>query len=103
MADALGVGTLLDRRPRHLSGGERQRVALGRALLARPRLLLLDEPFSALDSELRAGTAALLGEVLDRTGATMVLVSHDAEALGRLCEQTWEARTGGSLRRAEGG
>jgi len=71
-----------DRRPDELSGGEQQRVALARALGRSPRTMLLDEPFSALDSGLRAVTRKVVAETLERAGVTTVLVTHDrAEAL----------------------
>ena len=73
---------LASRRPHELSGGQQQRVALARALAPRPRLVLLDEPFSALDAGLRAATRAAVREALDATGVTVVLVTHDqGEAL----------------------
>ncbi len=82
VAGWLGVGDLLDRRPRALSGGERQRVALGRAVLNRPSVLLLDEPFSSLDPPLRAATRAAVLDLHRRLGGTMILVTHDqTEAL----------------------
>jgi iron(III) transport system ATP-binding protein len=70
------------RRPDELSGGEQQRVALARALARSPRTMLLDEPFSALDSGLREATRKVVAETLERAGVTTVLVTHDrAEAL----------------------
>ncbi|MEQ6902247.1 ABC transporter ATP-binding protein [Nocardioides sp. YIM 152588] len=68
-----------DRLPRTLSGGERQRVALARSLAARPRLLLLDEPLSALDASLRARLAGDLRRILTAAGTTALLVTHDQE------------------------
>ncbi|MGA7149402.1 MAG: ABC transporter ATP-binding protein [Microbacterium sp.] len=68
-----------DRMPHQLSGGQQQRVALARALAQRPEAILLDEPFSALDTGLRAATRAAVVEVLERSGVTAVLVTHDQE------------------------
>lgn len=73
---------LLKRRPHELSGGQQQRVALARALAQRPRLMLLDEPFSALDTSLRASTRKAVAQLLGAAGITSILVTHDqAEAL----------------------
>ena len=75
-------GAMLDRRPDELSGGQQQRVALARAMARQPRLMLLDEPFSALDTALRASTRRAVSDVLRHAGITTVLVTHDqAEAL----------------------
>ncbi len=73
---------MLARRPDQLSGGQQQRVALARALACRPRLMLLDEPFSALDSGLRASTRKAVADLLGAAGITTLMVTHDqAEAL----------------------
>ena len=90
---------LLDRRPRNLSGGERQRVALGRALLARPELLLLDEPFSALDRPLRLDLVRRVRDLAERSAMMVVLVSHDESDAAALAEERW-LLVDGMLRRA---
>jgi iron(III) transport system ATP-binding protein len=82
--DALGLGALLQRRPAKLSGGEARRLAFARALAMEPQLLLLDEPFASLDSEARHAGFDLLDEVLARTSAAVILVTHDAEEAARL-------------------
>jgi molybdate transport system ATP-binding protein len=83
----LDIGSLLDRRPGKLSGGERQRVAFGRALLSRPRLLLLDEPLGALDEERKREILPYLARLRDEAGIPMVYVSHDAAELRQLATQ----------------
>jgi iron(III) transport system ATP-binding protein len=67
------------RRPDQLSGGQQQRVALARALAIKPRLMLLDEPFAALDAELRVETRRAVRGLLDATGITTIVVTHDPE------------------------
>ena len=82
VGDLLGLVQLEgleDRYPAQLSGGQRQRVALARALAIEPRLLLLDEPFGALDAQVRRDLRRWLREVHDRTGVTTVFVTHDQE------------------------
>ena len=85
----LGLGPLLDRAPRNLSGGERQRVALGRALASRPRLLLLDEPFAALDRALRDRLAAELAARCRDARLPVVLVTHDERDLAAFAADRW--------------
>jgi molybdate transport system ATP-binding protein len=85
--DLLDVGALLSRRPGRLSGGERQRVAFGRALLSKPKLLLLDEPLGALDEERKREILPYLVRLRDEAGIPMVYVSHDAAELRQLATQ----------------
>jgi iron(III) transport system ATP-binding protein len=83
LLDMVGLDrAMLERRPDQLSGGQQQRVALARALARKPRLMLLDEPFSALDTALRASTRKAVADLLQERGITTVLVTHDqGEAL----------------------
>jgi ABC-type sugar transport system ATPase subunit len=76
-AAALGLEQLLGRYPDQLSGGERQRVALGRALVRRPRLLLLDEPLSSVDAQLRAQLRVEISRTCKKLGGIVILVTHD--------------------------
>lgn len=89
MARNLLVDHLLERRPRRLSGGEQQRVALGRALLANPSILLLDEPFSALDRPLRNRVGAQLKNFVEQRRIPLLLVSHDEADAAALAREHW--------------
>jgi ABC-type sugar transport system ATPase subunit len=93
-ARQLGIEHLLDRLPQHLSGGERQRVALGRALAAQPRVLLLDEPLSALDEELRDDLAALLRRVQREHGLTALHITHSRAEAGQLADVLFRLEDG---------
>ena len=76
-ADILGIGDLLDRKPKQLSGGQRQRVAVGRAIVRQPEVFLFDEPLSNLDAKLRVNMRAELIKLHERLDATMIYVTHD--------------------------
>ncbi|RQW44506.1 ATP-binding cassette domain-containing protein [Novosphingobium sp. LASN5T] len=80
----LGIGHLLDRWPRTLSGGEAQRVAIGRALLAGPRFLLLDEPLASLDAERRDEIMQVIERLRDELRLPILYVSHDRTEIDRL-------------------
>ncbi len=82
----LGIAALLRRRPRALSGGERQRVALGRALLSRPRLLLMDEPLAALDGARKAEILPFLERLRDVAGVPVLYVTHALDEVDRLAD-----------------
>lgn len=87
VCELLGISHLLHRRPAGLSGGERQRVAIGRALLSRPRLLLFDEPFASLDYARRMEVLPYILRLHERTGIPFVYVSHAIDEVARLADQ----------------
>jgi len=84
VVDLLGIAPLLDRRPGRLSGGEKQRVAIGRALLASPRLLLMDEPLAALDAGRKDEILPYLERLRDQASVPIVYVSHSVAEVTRL-------------------
>jgi molybdate transport system ATP-binding protein len=84
VVELLGIGHLLDRRPGALSGGERQRVAIGRALLMQPRLLLLDEPLASLDAARKAEIFPYLERLRDEAQVPMIYVSHAPTEIRRI-------------------
>jgi ABC-type sugar transport system ATPase subunit len=86
LAERLGIAGVLDRKPQHLSGGERQRVALARALAAKPTVLVLDEPLSALDEELREDLARLLKEIQRDLKLTTLHVTHHRQEAAQLAD-----------------
>ncbi|MBE0701453.1 MAG: ABC transporter ATP-binding protein, partial [Acholeplasmataceae bacterium] len=79
MANLVGIGELLDRKPAQLSGGQQQRVAIARALVKKPKVLLLDEPLSNLDARLRLQTREEIKRIQRETGITTIFVTHDQE------------------------
>jgi molybdate transport system ATP-binding protein len=84
VVDLLGIAALLGRRPTNLSGGEKQRVAIGRALLARPRLLVMDEPLASLDEARKAEILPYIERLRDQAGVPIVYVSHQIAEVTRL-------------------
>jgi len=87
LLDRVGVGHLANRRPRTFSGGEAQRVALARALARQPELILLDEPFSALDRDLRAQLITLVRELVPELGVPLIHVTHSVAEARQLADQ----------------
>ncbi len=87
VVEMLGIGHLVKRRPATLSGGERQRVAIGRALLSQPRLLLLDEPISAVDQDRKGEILPYLERLRDEANVPILYVSHALDEVLRLADQ----------------
>src|SRR5258706_5855918 len=92
--ELLGLGRLLDRRPGELSGGGKQRVAIGRALLASPRLLLMDEPLAALDDERKAEILPFIERLRDEANVPIIYVSHSLSEVSRLANSIVVLRNG---------
>jgi molybdate transport system ATP-binding protein len=86
VTDLLGIGGLLERYPGRLSGGEKQRVAIGRAMLADPAILLMDEPLASLDQARKQEILPFLEEIRDDTGVPIVYVSHEVDEVARLAD-----------------
>ena len=87
LMELMGLTTLQDRKPAHLSGGQQQRVALARAIVRRPQILLLDEPFAALDKPMRQRLQQDLKMLHEHYGTTTLLVSHDPVEVARLAHE----------------
>jgi molybdate transport system ATP-binding protein len=94
IVDLLGIDKLLDRGPSKLSGGEKQRVAIGRALLSSPRLLLMDEPLAALDEARKTEILPYLERLRDETDIPIIYVSHSIAEVARLANQVIVMRDG---------
>ena len=94
IAGVLGIGELLHRKPATLSGGEKQRAALARSLVARPKLLLLDEPFSALDARTREKLREMLKKAISEYSTTVLHVTHDFEDVWALANRVVVIRRG---------
>ncbi len=88
LLDMIGLPSAEDRAVTELSGGERQRVALARTLAPQPRLVLLDEPLSALDADLRVRLGADVRRVLEESGASWIVVTHDADEAATLADRS---------------
>ena len=101
VADLLDLKPLMERRVHQLSGGEKQRVAIGRALLAQPRLLLLDEPLAALDRERREEVLPYLETLRDELAIPMVFVSHQFDEVTRLATHIVVMRSGAVVAQGE--
>ncbi len=98
VAAVLEITDLLDRAISQLSGGQKQRVAFGRALLASPRLLLMDEPLASLDQDLKLKIIPYLKRIRDEFQIPMLYVSHSPDEVAALCDQVIVMRAGQCLR-----
>jgi iron(III) transport system ATP-binding protein len=94
LLELVDLAPLRDRHPHELSGGQQQRVALARALAVNPRMLLLDEPFTALDPALRASVRADVAQIIRRSGTTAVLVTHDQDEALSMADEVAVLRDG---------
>jgi molybdate transport system ATP-binding protein len=94
MTETLRIDHLLEREPTTLSGGEQQRVALARSLVVRPKLLLMDEPFSALDPGTRRSMRRMMREVIGRYGTTVIHITHDLDDAWSLADKVAFFRDG---------
>lgn len=92
--ELLGIKSLLDRRPRNLSGGEKQRVAIGRALLASPLVLLMDEPLASLDSERKEELLPFIARISREFRIPILYVSHAPEEIARIADTVVVLREG---------
>ncbi|MBT8271232.1 MAG: ATP-binding cassette domain-containing protein, partial [Bacteroidia bacterium] len=97
VVDLLELNDLLDQKPLHISGGERQRVALGRSLLSSPRILLLDEPFSAVDVNLRNQIIPFITRIVEHLTIPILVVSHDLPDLLKLTNRLFLLKDGKCL------
>jgi molybdate transport system ATP-binding protein len=97
LLELLGLSSLANHLPRELSGGEKQRTALARALMRSPKLLMLDEPFNALDEDLRDQVREVVKRIHLETGITMLLVSHNRYEMATLCDEVIELKAGNCL------
>jgi ABC-type sugar transport system ATPase subunit len=94
LSKKLQIQSILDKKSRVFSGGEKQRVALARALIANPRMLFLDEPFSALDEELRQEARVLVRDLINEAGIPALLITHDERDLQVLANNVTKIRAG---------
>ena len=100
LLEMLEIVALSERNVRRLSGGQKQRVALARALMRRPKLLLMDEPFSALDPRMRRKAATEIAALHKRFGTTTLMVSHDIEEAKAMADEVWFVEKGTIVRRS---